>query len=77
MTDGSSTTIGITIVAAVDQEVEPDAERQRERADGVLDHDVGNVERQRVRRCEHGADRRTTGPSASASFSRRSSIVIR
>jgi hypothetical protein len=42
-------------LAVVDQEVQPDPERQRERSHGVLDHDVGDVERQRVRRCEHGA----------------------
>ena len=37
------------VVASVHLEIERHAEWQRERADGVLDHDVGDVERQGVR----------------------------
>ena len=40
------------VVASVHLEIERHAEWQRERADGVLDHDVRDVERQRVGRSE-------------------------
>ena len=40
------------VIAAVHLEVERHPEGERERADGVLDHDVGDVERQRVGRVE-------------------------